>query len=214
MSIKTKYLLAFIVILLFNVFVFSAECNSFNKVDIRNQINNDTIQLENCRLVRCDLPDKYYKDIDYYSFLAYMSYKSITCKKSNTYKLLNSDNAYTDSLGFRRYKIINNKFCVNNEDDYFVAIGNFYKEKGSSGDRFLIVTDKSMYTVIVGDEKSNNHTDKLHMFEWRKNNCCNLLEFIVDIKRLEKSVKKAGNVIHSSNEIINGIITHIFRIEE
>ena len=189
----------------------SAEGLSYSKLEIRKKIGNDFIKLKNHTLIKCNTPDKYYKNIDY-SFLTYESYKSITRKQSKSYKLLNSNRAYTDSLGFRRYKIDEKQFSVISDDDYFIAIGNYYKPKGSSGNRFLLVTDKSMYTVIVGDEKDDRHTDKLNMFSWRPNNRGNMIEFIVDIKKLEKSVRTRGCVTASKNEIINGKIQYIYKI--
>jgi len=183
---------------------------SFQRINIREHVGEEVIKLNNHTLKKYDTPNKYYPSINF-SFLAYMSYRAITSKNSSSYKITNSTFSYTDNYGYRRYKINNNQFSINNEDDYIIAIGNFYKQKGVCGERFLIVTDKSMYTVITGDEKNNNHTDKLHMFE-KLGQKANVVEFLVDTKLLEKSVKKLGTVTGSKNEIINGKIQYIYKI--
>mgnify|MGYP003571246824 CR=1 FL=1 len=204
----------FIKLLLLFVLCSDSQAIEFKRSEIRQYVGSDIIILNNYTLKRYSTPDEYYKNLDYYSFLAYMSYKSIKLRNSPAYKITHSNLAYTDTNGYRRYKIDINKFSINNQDDYIVAIGNYYKTQGSAGDRFLIVTDKAMYTIIVGDEKSDYHTDKLHMVEMRKNNRGNMIEFIADIKRLEKRVKRMGSVTASKNEIINGRITHIYKIIE
>ena len=207
-------LVIFVKLLLLFVLCSNSEAIDFKRSDIRSCVGNNIITFGNYTLKRYNTPDKYYKNLDYYSFLAYMSYKSIKLKNTPAYKITHSKLSYTDDNGYRRYRNNITQFSINNEDDYIVAMGNYYKTKGSAGDRFLIITDKSMYTVIVGDEKNDSHTDKLHMVEMRKNNRGNLLEFIVDMKRLEKNVKLMGTVTASKNEIINGRITHIYKIIE
>lgn len=211
-----KLLKIFITSIIILIFILYAQSDAIDYLDeciIHDNLGKALIQLNNHTLKKYHLPNQYYGNIDFYSFLAYMSYKSITRKNSSSYKIVHSDLAYTDKLGYRRYKIQSSHLSVNNQDDYIVAVGNFYKEKGSSGDRFLVITDTGMYTIIIGDEKSNNHTDKLNMFTYHGKGKVNVLEFIVDTKKLESSVKRMGSVTASSVKEISGKLLFLYKIQ-
>lgn len=161
---------------------------------LEDQIGNSIINLDNTyTLNRYDLPDVYYPGIDFSSFQPYMSYDCITNKSSGAYKICNSDEAYSDEYGFRRYRTNDDEFTIDGQDDYIVALGTFYKPKGEVGSRYLITTTTGMYTVRTGDEKSDLHTDEMHMFS-RHGNYAGLIEWIVDDNNLIKSIKRSGTV--------------------
>ena len=105
----------------------------------------------------------------------WMSYKAITNKSSNQYKI--QQRAETDENGFRK---------VN--DRYLVAIGTaFGAEVGQYFDAEL--ENGTIIECIVGDIKDNKDTDATNVFT--KQGCC--LEFIVDSKHLDTTVKKMGD---------------------
>ena len=47
--------------------------------------------------------------------------------------------AWTDEYGLRRYKVSEDQFTINGKDDYVIALGTYYKEKGTAGSRYIIV---------------------------------------------------------------------------
>lgn len=179
---------------------------------LEDQIGNSIINLDNTyTLNRYDLPDVYYPGIDFSSFQPYMSYDCITNKSSGAYKICNSDEAYSDEYGFRRYRTNDDEFTIDGQDDYIVALGTFYKPKGEVGSRYLITTTTGMYTVRTGDEKSDLHTDEMHMFS-RHGNYAGLIEWIVDDNNLIKSIKRSGTVTQGPVIPLQGKITNIYRI--
>ena len=211
-----KFLKIFIVSIIILILLLYSPSNAityFDECVIHDNLGKALIQLDNYTLKKYHLPNQYYGNIDFYSFIAYMSYKRITCKNSSSYRIVHSKLAYTDKLGYRRYKVQSSQLSINDQDDYIVAVGNFYKKKGSSGDRFLAITDTGMYTVIIGDEKNNNHTDKLNMFTYHGKGKVNVLEFIVDTKKLEASVKRIGSVTASSVKEISGKLLFLYKIQ-
>lgn len=176
-------------------------------------IGSDLIPLETADLVKYDLPNVFYSSMDYSSMQPYMSYKCITSKSSPAYKVCYADDAYTDENGYRRYKTNVNQFRIDGQDDYVIALGTFYKKKGTCGDRWLIVTSKGMYTAITGDEKADIHTDSHHMVHPHGNGKYSLIEFIVDSGKLESSSKKMGSVYYSDLDNIGGEILYMYHIE-
>lgn len=177
-------------------------------------MGNDIINLnDQYTLTRYDLPDKYYPGIDYSSFQPYMSYKKITNTRTPAYAVSHSENAYTDEYGLRRYKTTDDQFTIDGQDDYIVALGTFYKEKGTCGSRYLIVTTTGMYTVITGDEKSDSHTDQYHMFTTHKDgSCAGMIEWIVDVDTLESTMKTSGTITSGPVTPLQGEIIQIYGI--
>lgn len=119
------------------------------------------------------------------SFKTYMDYRCITDKASAQYML--QMEAYTDDMGLRKY-----------EDHYIVAMGTYYSN--NVGDTFRITLDNDIsFNVIVGDIKADCHTDSQNMYspvydEDGNFVSANVIEFIVDTKKLDKSVKKLGTI--------------------
>lgn len=162
-------------------------------------------------LIKQQLPSAYYSGIDFSSFMPYESVDAITNTRSQAYKICYSENAYSDENGFMRYKVSDDQFSIDGEDDYIVAMGTFYKDKGAAGQRFLIVTSTGMYTVITGDEKSDNHTDDMNMFTVHDGKAA-VLEWIVDRDELVDTVESSGNVKKLGNLENKGAIQYIYKI--
>lgn len=185
---------------------------------------DNVIKTEEAMLIRKELPNIFYKDINYSEMQTFMRYTKVTDKSSSAYAVCYSDDAYTDSNGFRRYKTDDDQFTINNQDDYVVALGNFYKTKGVCGERFLIVTTTGAYTCITGDEKADNDTDSYKLFHPSENgtNNVSMIEFIVgNLQETGKNYHKLGNIAtrgsvkYSENvEEFNGDILAIYKIEE
>lgn len=119
------------------------------------------------------------------SFKTYMDYRCITDKTSAQYML--QMEAHTDDMGLRKY-----------EDHYIVAMGTYYSD--NVGDTFKITLDNNTsFNVIIGDIKADCHTDSKNMYspvydEDGNFVSANVIEFIVDTKKLDRSVKKLGTI--------------------
>lgn len=119
--------------------------------------------------------------IDFGKFKSYMSYKAITSKSSKQYKL--QQKAYSDENGFRRI-----------DDYYMIATGSYY---GNVGDILLIELENgTKFYAIKSDAKDDRDTDK-------ENKVCihddSVIEFIVDMNCLNKTVKKMGDASYANN---------------
>ena len=176
-------------------------------------VGADIIPLETADLVKYDLPSKYYSSMDFSTMQPYMGYTTITNKNSPSYKVSHAAECYTDENGYRRYKVDVNEFSLHGIDDYVIALGTYYKEKGKCGDRWLIVTSKGMYTARTGDEKADRDTDSRHMVHPHGNGKYSLIEFIVDSKTLEPAAKRMGSVYYSELDDIGGEILYMYHIE-
>lgn len=184
-------------------------------IDVINEnIGLDIIETDFGNLVRYDLPDVYYPGLDYSSFQPFMGYKHIKDKSSQAYNVVYSDKCYSDENGFRRYKTdMETQLTINSQDDYVIALGTFYKEKGTAGSRYLIITSTGMYTAITGDEKADEDTDQYHMFSPHKNgSCAGIIEWIVDESNLNRDIKKHGTVTKGPVEALHGNILYIYKI--
>lgn len=180
---------------------------------LNSNLGNGIINLGNSILTRYDLPDVYYPGMDYSSFQPYMDYRCVTNRKSPAYGVVHSESSYTDGYGMRRYKVDAGEFNIDGKDDYVIALGTFYKEKGTAGSRYLIVTTTGMYTAITGDEKADKDTDSKNMFSLHKNgSCAGIIEWIVDQRNLERSMRRAGTVTVGPIEELQGDILHIYKI--
>ncbi len=114
------------------------------------------------------------------SFKSYMDYRTITCTASMQYKM--QKEAYTDELGLRKIG-----------DYYCVALGTYYSP--NCGKQFRIITDTgNEFDVIVSDIKNDIHTDETNRYVPMSNDSGNVLEFVVDISKLDDDVKKLGNI--------------------
>lgn len=112
------------------------------------------------------------------SMKSYMSYKAITNTRSKQYQL--QKQAVTDpTTGIR---------TVNG--DYCVAIGSGWG--CAVGDRILVTLQGGKtFNAIVADAKADAHTNSDNKTTTHDNS---VVEFVVDIKMLPKSVRLSGNV--------------------
>lgn len=190
-----------------NIFIITKRSKIDNIIDL---MGTGIMIIDDVRLQRFKLPKEIYPDLDHSSFQPYMDYRAVTNKKSGAYKLINHEDTYLDEYGFKRKKINQNQFSVY-DDDYIVALGNYYKTKGVVGDRFLVITSTGMYTIVVGDEKSNTHTNETNMFTMHGKRA-GVIEWIVDTKKICKNIKRHGTVTAGEIIPLQGELLHIYKI--
>ena len=143
-------------------------------------------EIEESRYISMGLP----KDVDG-SFKTYMDYKKITNKSSRQWHL--QQLAYTDSEGFRKFN-----------DSYLVAVGTYYADE--VGKEFRVTLDSGIvFHAMVGDIKQDIHIDANNQYVTMNGN---IMEFIVDVDKLDELTKKLGNVSNS------GLEGSIIKIEE
>ena len=133
-------------------------------------------------------------DIDS-DFKSYMDYRCITNTESAQYEL--QQECYTDENGLRVY-----------DGYYVVALGTYYSS--TIGDKFKITLDsgEELYCV-VGDVKADCDTDKTNRYVPINGN---IIEFIVDTRKLPKDVRFMGTV--SALDDFEGSVESIEKIEE
>lgn len=125
------------------------------------------------------------------SFKTYMDYRMITDKSSRQWHL--QQLAYTDSEGFRKFS-----------GSYLIAVGTYYADE--VGKEFRITLDSGIvFHAMVGDIKQDIHTDANNQYVTSNGN---IVEFIVDVDKLDVLTKKLGNVSNS------GLEGSIVKIEE
>lgn len=113
-------------------------------------------------------------------FKSYMDYRCITDTSSPQYKLQRE--CITDDNGLRK-----------KGDYYIIAVGTYYSE--TVGDCFEITLDSGeSFLAMVGDIKDDSHTDRLNRYRPMSNGRGNVVEFVVDTKKLPKKVKNWGSV--------------------
>lgn len=180
-----------------------------------NALGADLIETDLGNLTRYELPTIYYPGIDFSSFQPWMSYKVITNPGSAAYKVVTDERLYVDEYGLCRFETDpETQFTIDGKDDYVIALGTYYKEKGTCGSRYLIVTSTGAYTAITGDEKSDAHTDEHHMFSLHSDgSCAGIIEWLVDTPQLESMMKRMGSVTYGPVEELHGEILYIYRID-
>jgi len=194
---------------------------SLAEYDVTEYLGDPIITTPLGYLEKKSLPSDYYPGVNFSYFKSYEHYRGIG-KYTESGRVTHSDNAYTDEVGLRRYKV-ENEFGANYrltdygeiicDDDYIVAMGNYYKEKGRANQRFLIVTDDGSFTVRVGDEKDDSATDPYNMFTWH-NHYAGPLEFIVDQRILDRNIQRHGTVSRGPVGVLSNDIEYIYRIHE
>lgn len=116
-------------------------------------------------------------------FKTYMDYRKITNKSSKQWAL--QQLAETDENGFR---VFNGK--------YLVAVGTYYSKEVGKEMRITLEDGKEI-NVMIGDIKQDEHTDKNNQYVPANGN---IIEFIVDVDKLDPLTKKLGNVSNSGLE--------------
>lgn len=132
-------------------------------------------------------------DIDS-DFKAYMDYRAITNTKSPQYKLQQVSG--TDENGIRTHN-----------GYYLIALGTYYST--NIGDRFKITLDSGEVLLCeVGDIKADCDTDETNRYVPCNGN---IVEFIVDTKKLPDDVRMMGTV--SAIDIFEGNVESIEKLE-
>lgn len=161
-------------------------CNTINKqTSSINELENENIELKsyisqleekNAQLQQEDkIPQT--QETNHSDFKSYMAYTAITNKASKQYKLQQS--AYTGENGFRYI-----------DGRPMVAVGTGWGL--SIGDIALITCENNnSFEVVIGDYKANKDTTSDNKTTLSNNCRC---EFIIDIKELNSTVKRSGNV--------------------
>jgi len=125
------------------------------------------------------------------AFKTYMDYRKITNQSSKQWHL--QQLAVTNDDGFRMF---NGK--------YLIAVGSYYSKE--VGKEFRItLADGFTFNAIVGDLKMDKHTDNNNQYMPENGN---IVEFIVDVDKLDPLTKKLGDVSNS------GLKGKIISIEE
>lgn len=131
-------------------------------------------------------------------FKTYMDYRTITDTSSVQYDM--QQEAYTDRQGIRR---INGDVCV--------ALGTGYTD--GCGERFKITLDSgSSFTAVVGDIKADSHTDATNRYVELWEGHGDLVEFIVDTKKLDKRIRRMGSI--GEYEKYSGNVTSIVKLDD
>lgn len=132
---------------------------AFEEATVRNEANNVPNINEGCKSWN----------------ITYMPYTAVTSVSSAQYKLLYSDECYTDPVtGIR---MVDGRYCI--------ALGSYYTNSiGQKVD--LVFEDGTVVRCILGDCKSDVHTDVTNRFHSQDGS---VAEFIVDYAVFDKSVK-------------------------
>lgn len=130
-------------------------------------------------------------------FKSQESYKVFKNPSTLQYQLQHSGKTWTDGDGFRRY---------GDEGHYMVAVGSYYAS--TCGTLLRVTLDSGrVITAIVGDQKSDMHTDAKH----QKAMDGSVLEFIVDLQNISDSCRLHGDMSHAPSTNMHGNIVKIER---
>lgn len=152
------------------------------------QIEQEFVEIECVAHNELDLPE----EADG-KFKTYMDYRKITDKNSKQWKL--QEQAWTEGRGFRKIG-----------EHFLVAVGTFYADE--VGKELLIeFEDGERIKAIVGDIKQDKHTDPMNQYVPVNGN---IVEFIVDTKKLDPEVVRRGDVSWLG---MNGKIKSIWEVE-
>ena len=137
------------------------------------------------------------------SFKTWMDWRCITNKKSAQYKFINAW-GWRDSEGFMR---CGGERDLGITDDYYlIALASYYGTKIGTKYRITTDTGKVFYGALA-DMKANKHTNSTNQYASHND----VVEFLIDTRYLNKSVKKMGNAnVYSPLE---GRIAKIERID-
>ena len=137
-------------------------------VEVQSQSNIDIVTHDSYISIITDVP--------YNRIKSYMSYKNITSRSSDQYKL--QQMAYTGIYGIRQ---VNGRFCVAVGSAYTTQIGQYID---------LVLEDGTIIPCILGDCKADEHTDSRNILT----SDGSLAEFVVDVPSLSKTVRYTGDI--------------------
>ncbi len=145
-------------------------------------------EIEYVKLIDLDLPTEATG-----RFKTYMDYRTIINRNSKQWEL--QEQAWTEGRGFRKIG-----------EHFLVAVGTFYaKEVGK--ELLIEFEDGEQIKAIVGDIKQDRHTDPTNRYVPINGN---IVEFIVDTKKLDPEVVRRGDVSWLG---LNGKIKSIWEVE-
>lgn len=130
-------------------------------------------------------------------FKTYMDYRKITNTSSRQWSL--QQLATTDEYGFR---VFNGR--------YLVAVGSYYAQEVGKELR-ITLEDGSVFYAMVGDLKQDVHTDDNNQYVPINGN---IVEFIVDVDKLDPITKKLGDVSNSGFEGKIAMIEEVIGFEK
>lgn len=117
-------------------------------------------------------------------FKSYMSYKCITSKGSNQYKLQVSK-AYTGQYGIRQ---VDSRFCVAIGSHFNSPIGGLFD---------LVLENGTVIPCISADQKADKDTQSNNIIT-AHNGC--MSEFIVDNNALDRNAKRMGDISYCNSD--------------
>jgi len=152
---------------------------SFEKIEINNITEESIMSCESETTSDKPVPSvNPLFDGDISRFKCYMSYKTITNKKSKQWEL--QQQAYTDENGLRKIN-----------DYYLVATGSYWAEY-KCGNKYVVTLETGTeFKIIIGDMNIDSACDPERKY-FILNGC--VLEFIVDIKKLPAKIKLTGDI--------------------
>ena len=120
----------------------------------------------------------------------YAYYTAVTARRSPQYKLLHSEECYTDEeTGIR---MVDGFYCV--------ALGSYYGTKIGTKYKITLEGGKEI-NVILCDQKSNRHTDSKHQYARRNKD---VVEFYVEKRRIPAGVRgDYGRLEQFSGKIVS-----------
>ena len=135
---------------------------------------------------RCELWEMWTRSTQNSQKMTYMDYRAITNTASKQYKLQQDPYCVVDERGFLMYR----------DNWYVVAMGSYW---GDIGDKFIVrLENGTLFSVIMGDYKSDRDTDKEH---YAHKSDGHVLEFLIDTD---------SNYMRSHNVIYYGLINQAF----
>ena len=120
---------------------------------------------------------------NYSGFKSYMAYTTITSKNSQQYKL--QQIAYTGKYGIRMY---DGRYCIAVGTGVTSNVGTYVD---------LILENGTVIPCIIGDIKSDVHTDASNILTVHSN-CCS--EFIIDKIQFDETAKRRGDCSYVCDE--------------
>lgn len=130
------------------------------------------------------------------SFKTYMDYRTITDVSSPQYNFIKK-HGWCDNNGFMR---TNGEQDLGVDDDYYmIALGSHYGKE--IGTKYRITTDAgNVFYGVLCDQKQDAHTNNTQQYSYNND----VVEFIVDVGKLNPTVKKMGSA--NVHEPLNGNI--------
>lgn len=133
-------------------------------------------------------------------FKSYMDYRKVSSVTSDQYKLLRSDNAYTNKYGIR---CIDGRCCI--------AVGSgFTSQIGIKID--VILDNGTVIPCVLGDQKSDTDTDSSHTYHLVDKS---VIEFVVDYSTFldVKDASGTCNFIPGYDGYVESIIVYDDKVD-